>query len=986
MQFFNKPDPDGHPGGISSEQCPAEAGARERLVNLVGHAAHYLPTQGPIGVFVHHNTLHAFQKKAFENAVLEAADIFQKEPYLSEEAYQLERSKGRILDADILTVLKCETDSEIISGKLTRSQLRKAMLSPGVRRTDARSIRWHLEEGDWLACFRADLDEYARQTLAADTPSALWRACCERHEHDFPLRLNRMIRPKDAVFLSHGIDLDEVIHPPLIRLAGAYLDQGVAYWPMPLRELGLLVASRRIMGQRCAIFPNHLAGAGKEFRRQEQLGMDASAVVLEMLANLGVPEAEWEAYITAELLALGGWAGMIRMLEVDSSLAPHCRVRCSIMEFLALRLSYTVIALRNILETPSQWQNTRAKSDSSQSPKDSARFFDVMQLLGYSSKSVAALSADDFQRVRHEIMLFNGNERRRLLHLAYEYRHERQILPALFLHRKLLARENAGLAGLDQRFAAQVVFCIDEREESMRRALEEIDDNIETVGAAGFFGMAIDYAGIDDAGGAALCPVVVKPAHAVREQPVVDAAARNKLRQWIRRNWARGVRHFAISSKTLVRGSISTTCLGFLSIFPLVLRILSPRVFARWMKTLNKLFLPSPKTELQFMRDDEESRHATTGLLSGFTTEEQADRVAAVLGPSGLHGGHARLVLVLGHGSTSLNNPYESAYCCGACGGRSGAPNARLFALVANRQEVREALKSRGIEIPADTWFVGGYHDTCSDAVEYFDLDLMPTEHSADLLNLRRSVDQARARNAHERSRRFGFANPNASFSGSLRHVEERSEHIGEPRPEYGHCTNAVAIVGRRNLTRGLFLDRRAFLVSYDATKDPTDNGLARVLGAVIPVCGGISLEYYFSTVDNEGYGSGTKLPHNITGLVGVMNGFQGDLRTGLPVQTVEIHEPVRILFVVETTPERLMKTIRANAELTEFVCNRWIRLATIDPVDGEIQIYRDGRFEECSVADMELEELVTSQEYYRAKHEHLPPARILVGRKRTLV
>src|SRR5690606_27088760 len=130
--------------------------------------------------------------------------------------------------------------------------------------------------------------------------------------------------------------------------------------------------------------------------------------------------------------------------------------------------------------------------------------------------------------------------------------------------------------------------------------------------------------------------------------------------------------------------------------------------------------------------------------------------------------------------------------------------------------------------------------------------------------------------NADERVRRFGTAGPGVQGERALRHVQARAEHIAEPRPEYGHCTNAVAFVGRRAHTRGLFLDRRAFLASYDPHADPTDQALARVLAAVVPVCAGINLEYYFSTVDNEVYGSGTKLPHNITGLVGVMNGFQG--------------------------------------------------------------------------------------------------------------
>ena len=589
------------------------------------------------------------------------------------------------------------------------------------------------------------------------------------------------------------------------------------------------------------------------------------------------------------------------------------------------------------------------------------------------SAELLALPAVSFEAFRREVAAFGSLERRRLLHAAYERRHERQILVPLARHRRM-----PRLVPESTRLAAQVMFCIDEREESIRRALEEVDPEIETLGAAGFFGCAIDYAGIDDAGGVALCPVVVKPGHEVREVPVGEHAGMQEKRQALRRIWAKVAQNSYVSSRSLVRGWVSTACLGFLSIFPLTLRVLRPSVYARFMERMNRLFLPEPRTELAFMSDDEASRQATSGLLSGFCTPEKVERVAGVLGSAGLHAGMARVVAVLGHGSTTLNNPHESAYNCGACGGRSGAPNARLFAAMANRPAVREGLRAKGITVPEDTWFVGGYHDTCSDGIQWFDLDLVPASHQGDLARLQASLDKARALSAHERTRRFEAASPDFGPEEALVHVRERSEHLGEPRPEYGHGTNAVCIVGRREQTRGLFFDRRAFLVSYDATLDPKDEALARVLGAVIPVCGGISLEYYFSFVDNEVYGCGTKLPHNVTGLVGVMNGYQGDLRTGLPLQTVEIHEPVRILFVVETTPERLMKVVKANPELTEFVENHWIRVATMDPANGAIQVLRaDGTFEPLTGDDEPLPQAATSRDYYRGRMEHLPVARI---------
>ena len=915
----------------------------DSLRSTVKEVAHLLPMQGPIGVFVHHNTLHAFEHLPFEEAVIQATQLFGAEPYMSEAAYRDELARGRIQLVDVDAVLDRESDSLIFAG-LSRSSLRRAMITPGVREFDAATILWRTEQGDLAKDFR-------RAALRA-----LFEACFARtvaHEEE--------ITPPRPV--------DEVIHPWLIRLCSVFLDQGTAYWPMPNREKGFYESVRTLFSGHGGIFPRYLVGLDEEFARQDRLFFSATDAVLDYLESQSFAEAEWPAVLQAELLALPGWAGLMSRLEDDPALAPHKALPCSLMDFLAVRLTLSAVASRRGAaeavpqESPFKTQEKRRLSRT-------ARVYDAARVLRLSAGEVNGLSDSEWTAFAGEVKAFNGLERRRILHLAYERAHEREILRGLASHRKY-----RGLFDLRGRPPAQVFFCIDEREESMRRALEESDPRLETFSAAGYFGVAVDYKGIDDPHGAAFCPVVVKPEHTVLEQPRPEDRALLESRRWRRRLLGLIMRNSFISSKTLVRGWLSTSALGLLSAVPLIGHLLAPRRYALLRDWLNSAFLPEPRTELTLMRNTTQSQSAVAGLLTGFAPEEKTERVASVLRPAGLVRGFARLVLILGHGSTSLNNPHESAHDCGACGGRRGGPNARLFAAMANRPEVRERLRAVGIDIPPDTWFIGGYHDTCSDDVELFDLDALPSTHQLDLASIRDSLDQARALNALERARRYESCAPDAEPEQALRHVEERSEHLAQPRPEYGHCTNATCVIGRRSLTRGLFLDRRAFLVSYDAAQDPDDRSLSALLAAVVPVCAGISLEYYFSFVDNDRYGCGTKLPHNVTSLMGVMDGHASDLRTGLPWQMVEIHEPVRILFVIETTPERLAKAIDGSAWLKRFVANRWIRLATIDPRSGRVHVFRDHRFEEFNEALERLPVALSSHEWYAGKLQHLPMA-----------
>jgi|CXWL01.1.fsa_nt_gi uncharacterized protein YbcC (UPF0753/DUF2309 family) len=923
----------------------------ESLEAAVASSARYLPEQGPIGVFIHHNTLHAFQHLPFEVAVQSAARLFGAEPFLLESDYRGHFSRGRILAEDLDGVLAAEPDEPLWPQGPTRRRLRRLLMLAPENLFESRRARELLLS----ACLR-------RTPLAAQAaPTA-------------------PTRPRDALLAAAGVDSDEAVNARLIRDCSAFFDQGVAAWPMPGRKAGFYRAVAALADRPFAFEPAAFSGLGLAFRRQREAGLSPADVVLACLNDFRVPPMEWERLLTAELLALPGWAGLMKKLEKEPGLAEHTPLSCSLMDYLAVRLTLTQVASENVWREHGEakpfwthWRDLAPASDPGEPGREAAaaRLSAAARLLGLTAEQVDALEEARLTRLREEVEAFTDWERRRIWHLAYERRHEDEILKPLAGHRSSIDPRRPA-----ERPVAQVVCCLDEREESFRRALEEIEPAVETLGAAGFFGVAVHYQGLDDPHGVALCPVVVTPHHSVTERPREHAHPLAELRRLRRRLWGSVVHIVETGSRTMFMGWIFSLLLGLPMLLPMLGRTVAPR-FTRLLRTrAARLFVPAPETQLALHRAEESLEPRNDGLLPGFTLAEQAERVAGLLRAAGLTEAHGRIVALLGHGSTSLNNPHESAHDCGACGGRRGAPNARIAAAMANDPRVRARLPDLGVRIPQDSWFIGGYHDTCSDEVSLFDLEAVPATHAPELARLRGALDSARAANAHERARRFEAARGVLSPRQALRHVEDRAARLSEPRPEYGHATNAVCIVGRRSLTRGLFLDRRAFLVSYDPERDENLSSLAALLGAAGPVCAGINLEYYFSVVDNERYGCGTKLPHNVTGLVGIMNGPSSDLRTGLPWQMVEVHEPVRLLLIVENTPERLMEAARRSAMMTELVDNRWIRLAAMNPADGSVHILRGTTFEPLEGAH-NPPTASSSMDWYRGKIEHLPMARI---------
>ncbi|MCL4232910.1 MAG: DUF2309 family protein [Deltaproteobacteria bacterium] len=935
--------------------------------HAIEHAAHLLPAQGPISVFIHHNTLHAFEDRPFEQAVVEAGELFGCEPFLSEARYREEHLRGRIHEADIrdsLTRSLVESGDRRLGNLLTRFELHHAALHLGIEAIPDVELRWLIEETPLTREFRSDAPKssrhrvvegfrrgLARWELTASEERravrALWNACrraAERRPRGLVTNSTRSnaIRHRDVLLSLTGRDSDELVHPFMIRASAAFLDQGVAYWPMPGRERGLFEAVSALYGARRTQRGDWMDLLGASLATEREHGGSSLDSVVRSLDALGVAEDEWEPFIAQTLLALRGWAGIIHTLEHRPDLWPVHAWPARLADFLALRLIADRAALADLMRREglgSDPARLRSRSTPERNPtscrssalQDTYSLFQVAQLVGRSAREIDGLSARDVAEILDDLDTFSGVERRSLLHLAYERRYRIEILDALATHEPPAAPVSK------PRF--QMIACIDEREESFRRHVEEIEPECETFGAAGFFGVAMYYRGASEAHPRPLCPVSITPIHEIEERVVETHANTARIRRTRERSLARIRQWFHVGSRTFTRGAILTAALGAFAAIPLTVRVLFPRTASAIRRAFGGVVRAPARTELTLDRDD--SAKPLIGERLGYELPEMVDIVATLLEQTGLAGRLSRIVIVAGHGSSSLNNPHESAHDCGACGGGRGGPNARAFALMANRADVRFMLSERGLPIPDDTVFVGAEHNSCNDDIRFYDEDRIPQSHADEYRDATSAIRQACARNAHERCRRFEHADPDLPAAAALAHVEARTEDLAQPRPEYGHATNAVCVVGRRERTRGLFLDRRAFLVSYDPTSD--DEGgyiLESVLAAVAPVCAGINLEYYFSYVDPTGYGCGTKLPHNITGMLGVMDGHASDLRTGLPWQMVEIHEPVRLLMVVEGDPVRVRAVLDRLPAVRQLVANGWVTLATLAPRSSAIDLF----------------------------------------------
>lgn len=693
---------------------------------------------------------------------------------------------------------------------------------------------------------------------------------------EFEADLTPQVGTIRSVWKQHyHFDVSALVHHIIFRITCNYLDQGIAVWSFPSKEKGLLNAARDL--------DKNAAVSLFRSKKGRAIFHDKSLELKDLLNLVVGPNEELYApYLYDMSFAHPGWSGMVATIEHQPQSLLDSR-EISLRDFIHLELCFEIDAAYN--QFGESW-------------KPLGHFVETAP--DY-FKQATPTKVDLIQRVWQE---------------SFEWTYYDTVLFGVQQRIKRSSKQTSK--------TFQAVFCIDDREGSIRRYVEQLDPQCETFGMPGFFGVEFYFQPQGGKFHEKVCPAPVTPKYLIREE---DATRKSNKEVQFNKNSHHNILGWALS-----------IVYGFWSALKLMSNIFRPGI--------------SPATSLSFRHMEKESQltvehtHEHEGELQvGFTVEEMANRVEASLRSIGLVKDFAPLVYFIGHGASSVNNPHYAAYDCGACSGRAGSANARTFALMANNSKVRMVLRDRGIDIPAHTQFVGGLRDTTRDQTVFYDGGTLSKENSEIHQKNKWTFRHASDLNAKERSRRFETINTSLTPWEIHKKVMRRSVSIFEPRPELNHATNALCIVGTRELTKHLFLDRRSFLNSYDASIDPEGKYLYGILKAAAPVCGGINLEYYFSRTDNYKLGAGTKLPHNVMGLIGVANGVDGDLRPGLPSQMIEVHDPVRLLIIVEQIPSVVLKTIQTDDSTYEWFKNEWVHLVSVHPETAELAVFQNGEF-----------------------------------------
>lgn len=661
--------------------------------------------------------------------------------------------------------------------------------------------------------------------------------------------------------------------------ASAYFDDKQATWNTSNKEVSLFQAWKQEAEIDFSTEAMGLKGFRKFIKNQPNNHLEAATQALE---NLEIPDSILEYYLHGLLMKMNGWAGFAARIDWDARLQGNKSQ--AVEEFLAILLVWEM-AMKELLpytQLDASWILAKEEANT------------MLQQEGV-SESLA---------------------RQVLLQKAFDQANQRKIIQKIN-HQEPTVKQK-------KETSVQAAFCIDVRSELYRRNLEAADDTIETLGFAGFFGFPIKYVPLGYEEGVNQCPVLLNTSHTVEEkldtpEKEKQAIKNRSFRAQIRKTW-----------KSFKSGAVS--CFGFVS--PLGIYFLPKLItdsfgFTRPIPHPDRVGLSShDHTEKGVRLDSGQSSNDTLGI----PVEDRLNMAESALKAMSLTENFAPVVLIVGHGSSTVNNPHGTGLDCGACGGHTGEANARVAVAVLNDPEVRKRLFVRGVELPENTRFFPAMHDTTTDEVKLLcSFSDIPSSHASEIANLQLSLKMASESARKERATRMNITDGNIN-----RQIIQRSKDWSQVRPEWGLAGCSSFIVAPRSRTSQLDFEGKAFMHNYSWRKDEGFNILEVIMTAPMVVTSWINLQYYASTVDNKKFGSGNKTLHNVVGGLGVLEGFAGDLRTGLPIQSLHDgdkyqHEPQRLNVIIEAPIDEMSKILEKHDSIRNLVDNQWIYLFAIN-------------------------------------------------------
>lgn len=686
----------------------------------------------------------------------------------------------------------------------------------------------------------------------------------------------------DALDQRDGSEWQSLIVDEVSKWMAAYYDNGQTLWTLPWKSMPLFPAWKK-----GAEMDRTLEALGVKGFRSVVKGLpgDPLEAIQMIIRHMEIPNSHLGDYFHRLLMTIRGWAGHVQYLVREKSM--HGEQDSSMIHALAIRLTYDYALFQKFGSRVELFQETFTPEVASHRAPALAVWQDALE-------------------IAHRNTLLQR------LKAAAQYQAERPISN-----------------GEKSRPTFQAVFCIDVRSEVFRRAIEGVNPQSNTIGFAGFFGFPIAVKPLAKENLQSRCPVLLSPAYQINECACGDDSSASISTQALEQSLS-GKYVFNRIWKSFKTASI--TCFSFVE--SLGLAYLKPLI-------QDSLAVPSSikgrGRSFQVEPDSKEQGNS----LAGIPLEKRIALAEGALKNMGLTKNFSRLVLICGHGSHTKNNPFGSSLDCGACGGHAGDANARVAVSVFNEPAVREGLLGKGISIPEDTRFIAGMHLTINDEVELFDTDKIPETHQKDLAQLQATLKLAGEVARLERAGSLGIKNDNKDELKTL--IASRAFDWAQVRPEWGLAGNYAFIAAPRERIQHLKLDGRVFLHNYDPIQDPEFNILELIMAAPMVVANWINLQYFGSSANNELFGSGDKVLHNVVGKIGVLEGNEGDLKTGLPMQSVHdgeklVHLPLRLNVILEAPTAAIDKILEKHQDVRQLVEKEWLFLHSMEEEGLKLQ------------------------------------------------